>query len=338
MLNNFKNGQCYIIAEIGGNFRNFSEAKKLVDLAKDCGVDAVKLQTYKADTIASREAIFDMENTGVVSQFDVFKQFEIDEPLHKQIFEYCQNSDLDWFSTPSHQSDVDLLERCGVAAHKIGSDDAVNHQFLRYVARTNKTIILSTGMCTLSEVRESVDVILSEGNSDICLLHAITSYPTHEVDVNLSCIKTLKAEFPMIRVGYSDHTLDPVAALCSVAMGAEILERHFTHDKNADGPDHMLSSDPVEMKWLVDSIRRYEIMLGNGIKMPAMSENGTRLNNRKSVVAKKMVKKGMRLNEENLCVKRPGTGVPPKFIEQLYGRVAKEDIEADRIIKWSDLE
>ena len=159
MFKNYRTDRCYIIAEIGGNFTTFDQAKLLINMAADCGVDAVKLQTYRAETISSRVAMFDMENTGVTSQFDLFNKYAINEKLHDEVFRHAMEKGLDWFSTPSHESDVDLLERCGVGAHKIGSDDAVNLPFLRYVARTGKPIMLSTGMCTLEEVRQSVDVI-----------------------------------------------------------------------------------------------------------------------------------------------------------------------------------
>ena len=196
MFKNYHVDRCYIISEIGGNFTTFDQAKRLIDEASGCGVDAVKLQTYRADTITSSKAIFDMENTGVVSQHDLFRKYEVNEALHHDVFKYAESKGLDWFSTPSHETDVELLEKCGVGAHKIGSDDAVNFPFLRYVARTGKPVLLSTGMCTLEEVRESVDAIQAEGNTQLILLHAITSYPTHPENVNLAAMKTLMQAFP----------------------------------------------------------------------------------------------------------------------------------------------
>lgn len=337
MFANYCLNRCYIIAEIGGNFTTFEQAKRLIDEAANCGVDAVKLQTYRAETIASREAIFDMENTGVTSQFNLFRKYEVNQNLHTQVFDYAQSKGLDWFSTPSHTTDVDLLEKCGVGAHKIGSDDAVNLPFLRYVARTGKPIILSTGMSTLQEVRESVDAILSQGNDKLILLHAITSYPTHPENVNLKAMQTLMREFPELDVGYSDHTLSPVACLCAVAMGARVVERHFTYDKNADGPDHLLSADPAEMKWLVDAIRSFEVMRGSGIKRPAESEKTTRRNNRKSVVLQKELKAGAVIGMEDIAIKRPGYGIEPKHFEQLIGRTLKADKPQDAVLSWNDL-
>jgi N-acetylneuraminate synthase len=337
VFRNYRSDRTYIIAEIGGNFTTPEQAFRLIDEAAKCGVDAVKLQTYRADTIASKSAIFDMENTGVASQYELFRKYEVAEQLHREIFERLDAVKLDWFSTPSHSSDVELLERLGVGAHKIGSDDAVNLPFLRQVARTGKPIILSTGMCTLAEVEESVSAILAEGNDKLILLHAITSYPTHAESVNLSAMQTLMRAFPNLDVGYSDHTLTPVASLCAVAMGARVIERHFTYDKLADGPDHMLSADPSEMKWLVDAIREFELMRGNGIKRPADSEASTRRNNRKSIVLLEPVTKGHRLTAQDLSVKRPGYGIQPKYLEQVLGRTVVRDLPADAILEWTDL-
>jgi len=337
MFKNFKSDRCYIIAEIGGNFTTFDQAKRLIDEAAACGVDAVKLQTYKANTIASKNAMFYMENTGTVSQYELFRKYEIDESLHSPIFEYATSKDLDWFSTPSHESDVDLLERCGVCVHKIGSDDAVNLPFLRYVASTKKPIILSTGMCNLDEIRDSVNTIYEEGNNKLILLHAITCYPTHSEDVNLRSMQTLMDEFPQIDIGYSDHTLTPVACLCAVAMGARVIEKHFTYDKEADGPDHILSANPEEMKWLVDSIRTFEIMKGSNIKSPASGEKNTRVNNRKSIILARNMLSGDCITASDIAIKRPGYGIQPKFFEQIVGRRISLDLEEDTVLKWEHL-
>jgi N-acetylneuraminate synthase len=337
MFRNYRTDRCYIIAEIGGNFMTFDQAVRLIDAAVECGVDAVKLQTYRAETVASKKAIFDMENTGKVSQFELFQKYEIDRELHGKVFAYAEEKGLDWFSSPSHESDVEMLETLGVGVHKIGSDDAVNLPFLRHVARLGKPIILSTGMCTLEEVRESVSAILGEGNGRLILLHAITSYPTHAPNVNLRAMRTLMEAFPQLDVGYSDHTLSPVACLAAAAMGARVLERHFTYDKKADGPDHMLSADPAEMKWLVDAVREFEVMRGDGIKRPAESEKNTRINNRKSVVLTTPVEAGERLTKQHLAVKRPGYGVAPRDLEKVIGRSVVKAMDADAVISWEDL-
>lgn len=338
MFKNYHPDRCYIIAEIGGNFTTLDQARRLIDEAAASGADAVKLQTYRAETLSSKEAIFDMENTGVTSQFNLFHKYEIAAALHDEVFAYAEVKGLDWFSSPSHHSDVDVLEKCGVGVHKIGSDDAVNLPFLRYVARTGKPMILSTGMCTLDEVRESVEAIQAEGNQQLILLHAITSYPTHPENVNLRAMQTLMQAFPGIDIGYSDHTLSPVACLCAVAMGARVIERHFTYDKKADGPDHMLSADPQEMKWLVDAIRVFEVMRGSGIKQPADSEQTTRRNNRKSVVLQRALKAGAVIRADDIAIKRPGYGIQPKFYQSLVGRKVKHDLAADAVLDWVDIE
>jgi len=337
MFSRYKAESCYVIAEIGGNFTTAGEARRLVDGAAAAGADAVKLQTYRAETLSSRKAMFDMENTGVTSQFELFRKYEIGEALHREVFAYAQARGLDWFSTPSHETDLEMLERLGVGAYKIGSDDACNLPFLRHVARLGKPMIVSTGMCMLDEVREAVDAILGARQVKLILLHAITSYPTHAENVNLAAMQTLMREFPRLDVGYSDHTLDNTACLCAVAMGARVIEKHFTWDKQAEGPDHMLSADPAEMEALVKAVRNFEAMRGDGIKRPAQSEAGTRRNNRKSVVLARAVRSGERLTRAHLSVKRPGYGIAPKHVEELVGRSLRRDLDADDVLTWEDL-
>lgn len=338
MFSRYKKDQCYIIAEIGGNFTTLEQAVRLIDLAAECGVDAVKLQTYRADTLASRKAVFDMENTGVTSQYDLFKKYEVAEDLHRDVFRYAEQKNLDWFSTPAHEADVDLLDKLNVGAHKIGSDDAVNFPFIKYVANTGKPIIFSTGMCTMEEVRESVHTMLETGNDRIILLHAITSYPTHPKNVNLGAMHALMREFPTLDVGYSDHTIGTTACVCAAAMGARIVEKHFTWDKKAEGPDHMLSADPAEMRDIVRQVREFEVMRGNGIKRPADSEKTTRVNNRKSLVVTTPIGKGEPLGRANIGIKRPGYGIPPKYYEQVLGRLTSRDLDHDEVLAWEDLQ
>lgn len=338
MFRNFTADRCYIIAEIGGNFTRFDEARALIDAAASTGVDAVKLQTYKADTVASRKAVFDMENTGLVSQHELFRKYEIDLDLHKAVFDYAGRRGLDWFSTPSHESDLAMLETLGVGAHKIGSDDAVNIPFLRSVARAGKPMIVSTGMCTMEEVRESVAAIRREGVRELILLHAVTSYPTHPEHVNLGAMSAMMREFPDLAVGYSDHTIGATACICAVAMGARVIEKHFTWDKSAPGPDHMLSADPVEMKAIVDAIRSFEVMRGDGVKQPATSEATTRINNRKSIVMARPAGAGETLTANHLAIKRPGYGIAPKHLEEVIGRRSCQALQADDVLTWDALQ
>jgi N-acetylneuraminate synthase len=337
MFARYSMDRCYIIAEIGGNFTTLEDASRLIDEAAATGVDAVKLQTYRAETLSSKKAMFDMENTGVTSQFELFQKYEIDEELHRQVFSYAESKGLDWFSTPSHSSDADMLDRLGVGVFKVGSDDAYNIPFLKDLARRGKPVMMSTGMCTLDEVKESVAAMLETGNRQIMLLHAITSYPTHPDSVNLRAMQTLAATFPELDVGYSDHTLNSLACIAAVAMGARIIEKHFTWDKNAEGPDHMLSADPAEMTELVKSIRLVEQMLGDGVKQPAPGEAKTRRNNRKSIVLNKDLGSGEVITAAHLAIKRPGTGIAPKYFESLIGRTARRALAAEDVLTWDDL-
>ena len=338
MYKNFFLDKTYIIAEIGGNFKDFNEAKKLIDYAKKSGVDAVKIQTYRAETIASKNAMFDMENTGKVSQYEIFKKYEVDFDLHKRILEYSREKNLEFFSTPSHESDVDILEKLNVNIHKIGSDDAVNLPFLKYVAKTNKIIILSTGMCTLEEVKESVEAIKSQNNNKIVLLHCTSCYPTHPQDANLNAIKTMIDNFPKIPIGYSDHTLDANASSLAVALGAKVIEKHFTFDKKADGPDHMLSSNPDEMAELVKRIRIFEKLKGSEEKKPANGEKINLINNRKSIIVNSALTKGSILRQSHLSIKRPGSGIYPKYLDQVIGKKLLKNVEEDHVLKWNDIQ
>lgn len=333
----FQKGKCYIIAEIGGNFTDYDTARMLIDQAAECGADAVKLQTYRADTLSSKTAMFDQENTGVCSQYDYFKKFELSEELHEKIFSYAKEKGVDCFSTPAHISDVEMLERLDVKAYKIGADDAVNLPFLKEVARIGKPVILSTGMCTLKEVHEAVDAILGTGNRRLAILHTVGNYPTAPEEVNLKVIETFKKEFPDLAIGYSDHTLDVFSCICAAVMGAEIIEKHFTYDKHADGPDHLLSATKEELKYMVDRIREYEIMRGTGVKAPVGNEIIDRELSRKSLMTIAPVKKGERFTKKNVDCKRPGTGIAPHYIDRVIGRCAAKDLDEDEILSWADM-
>jgi len=330
------NHPVYLIAEIGGNFRDFETAVRLIDLAKQAGVNAVKLQHYRAETIVSHKAIFDMENTGVVSQYELFKKYEMSEQLTQDVIAYCCEKQITTFSTPSHQTDVDLLEKFNMPVYKIGSDDAVNIPLLKYVACLGKPIILSTGMCTLTEVQRAVDAILEEGNDQLALLHCVTNYPSHPESVNLKAMQTMQAHFNF-PVGYSDHTLGIDTCYAAAVLGAAILEFHFTFDKNADGPDHMLSKNFAETVELVSKVRQLPVLLGDGIKRPASSEMNTRRNNRKSLVLLRDVKTGEKITSQNMSIKRPGYGIPAEYYFNVLGKTASHDLQAEEVLNWEDL-
>jgi N,N'-diacetyllegionaminate synthase len=327
----------YIIAEIGGNFTDFPTAKKLIDLAKSSGANAVKLQHFTAETLTSKKAMFDMENTGKVSQYELFKKYELSEVLSREIFRYCVEAEVDIFSTPAHSTDVDFLETLNVCAHKIGSDDAVNIPLLKYVAKTNKPIILSSGMCTISEVQRSVDAILEEGNDQILLLHCTTNYPAHPESINLKAMATMQNQFPNIPVGYSDHTIGIDACYTAAVMGAKILEYHFTYDKNAEGPDHMLSKDPQEATELIKKVRLLPTMMGDGIKRPMPSEMNTRYNNRKSLILTQNIRKGEKISSKNVSIKRPGYGIACEHYYSVLGKTASRDLTSENVLMWEDI-
>ena len=338
MLKNYRSHRCYIIAEIGGNFTTYDQARHLVDLAAASGVDAVKLQTYRADTIVNRKAVFDLDNIGPVPQHEFFRRFEIDEDLHLKVFDYIRANKLDWFSTPSHPEDVELLERLEVPAYKVGADDATNLPLLERVASKQKPLFLSTGLCTLEEVREAVETILSTGNRQIFLFHTVSNYPTRPREVNLKAIQTLQRVFDPIPVGFSDHTIGTNAPILAAAMGARFIEKHFTWDKNAEGPDHLISATPEEMQSIVAAVREFEVMSGDGIKAPVGKEVGNRLKNRKSIVLCQALGKGQPLTREAIDIKRPGFGIAPKYIDKVIGCVARRDLEADAVLTWSDIQ
>lgn len=337
MLKNFKKDRCYIIAEIGGNFTTFDEAKTLIDLACETGVDAIKLQTYRSETMVTKTARFDLDNVGNMLQHELFETYQIDFELHEKVFNYIDSKGLDWFSTPSHHTDVDMLEKLDVVAHKLGADDATNLPLIRYVAKLKKPILLSSGYCTMEEVREMINVCLEEGNDQIILFHTVSNYPTYPEQVNLLAMQTLKREFPFLTVGFSDHTIGSTACFAAACMGAEVVEKHFTYDKNADGPDHQLSANPQEMKEIVDKIREFEVMKGSGAKRPVGKEITNRIKNRKSIVTIKPIKKGEKLTLDNIDIKRPGHGIEPKYFESVIGKIMATNIKEDEVLNWSDI-
>ena len=350
----------YIIAEAGVNHNGKLElAKKLVDVAKEAGVDAVKFQTFKAEKIVTPEAEqakYQTENIGKKeSQYAMLKRLELPYSAFQELKEYCDEKEIIFLSTPhSCQEDVDLVAELSPAI-KVGSGDLTNLPILKYIARKNLPIILATGMACLEEVKEAVETILPI-NRELILLHCTTNYPTPLNEVNLKAMLTLKKEFNL-PIGYSDHTEDINVSLAAVALGACIIEKHFTLDRNLQGPDHKASLEPKDLKEMVEGIRNTETKLtekenpqniikeldigealGNGIKEPRPSEVETAKVARKSIVAVKDIKKGAAIKEKMLAIKRPGTGIEPKYLNKVIGRITKENIKKDSIIKWDDFE
>lgn len=327
----------FIIAEIGYNFNTVAEARISITAAVECGADAVKFQTFRAETITSRNTDFPAE-AGATNQFEEFKRYEISEAVHRELFEHARRCGTIAFSTPSYFDDVDLLERLNAPAYKIGSDDLTNLPFLKYVAEKKKPVIFSTGMGTLAEVDEAVQTIRATGNDQLIILHCVSNYPIrdHRI-VNLRAIRTFQKAFG-VPVGFSDHTTTISAALGAVALGAVVVERHFTLDKGLEVPDAFFSADPAEMKALVQAIRELEQALGDGVKRPTPTEEMMRLETRKSAIARVDIGPGEVITSGKMIVKRPGTGVPPKFAHLVPGRRVKQAIKADEVITWEKLD
>ncbi len=325
----------FIVAEIGYNFNTLDEALRSIDAAIDCGVDAVKFQTFRADTVTTRDIYFPKE-AGGTSQYEEFKRYELSEEWHRAIFKYAREKSIIAFFTPAHQTDVELLERLGVPLYKVGSDDCTNLPFLKYIAEIGKPMIISTGMANLAEVVEAVETILVTGNKQLVVLHTVSNYPVEDVgQLNLRVIQTLRQAFnDEILVGYSDHTTSLTVPVAAVTLGACVYERHFTIDKNLDAPDAFLSADPAEMKAIVASISEVEKALGDGIKRPAPSEKDMRRDTRKSIIALRNIRKGEEITADKVIIKRPGYGIEPKHLDIVIGRKATVDIKEDEVITW----
>lgn len=323
----------FVIAELGYNFNTLDEALKSVDAAAEAGVDAIKIQTFRADTIVTRGVDFPAE-AGAGNQYEEFKRYEIDEATHRKIFAHARERGLVPFSTPSHSDDVELLERVGVDLYKIGSDDLTNLPFLRYVAAKGKPIIFSSGMATLGEVEEAICSMHAMGNRQLVLLQCVSNYPVQDPSLlNLRVMETYRRTFPVL-VGYSDHSTTLSAAVAAVALGAVVIERHFVLDKALPVPDAFFSANPEEMAALVRAIRETHSMLGGGYKAPTDTEAKMRLDARKGLVARRRIPKGRLISMDDLSIKRPGTGIIPRDYDLVIGRIARRDIEADEVITW----
>jgi len=323
----------FVIAELGYNFNSLDEALRSVDAAAETGVDAIKIQTFRAETITTRTGDFPPE-AGGVNQYEEFKRYEISEEVHRLVFARARERGLIPFSSPSHFDDVDLLERVGVDLYKIGSDDLTNLPFLRYVAARKKPVIFSSGMATLSEVDEAIRTMQEGGNGDLVLLHCVSNYPIKDLRaVNLRVIESYRKAFG-IPVGLSDHTTTLSAAVAAVALGACVIERHFALSKDLPVPDAFFSADPPEMRALVQAIRETEQMLGDGVKMPSASEHQMRQDTRKSIVARMLIPAGHSIGPEHLIIKRPGWGVSPRDWDLVIGRRPVRTIQADEVITW----
>lgn len=330
-----KNQPVFIIAEAGVNHNGRIDlAIQLIDEAYNSGADAVKFQTFKTEELTTKHAKmadYQIENSKELeNQFALIKGLELSYDAFVTLKEHCEKRGITFLSTPHTLGAMEFLDPL-VPAFKIGSGDLTNLPFLKILARKDKPIILSTGMATLEEVREAVDVILKEGNSKLVLLHCVTNYPADMKHLNLRAIETLRETFSL-PIGFSDHSIGVAAAVAAVALNACVLEKHFTLDKNLPGPDHKASMEPHELKELVDTIRSVERALGDGLKKPAPSEVSIKDVARKSLVARIDIDKGAILTEEMIDIKRPGHGIQPKYLQDIIGKRAKVEIKEDELL------
>jgi N,N'-diacetyllegionaminate synthase len=328
-----------IIAEAGVNHNGSIElAKKLVDVAAEAGADYVKFQTFKANKIASKQAqkaAYQKQSTDVSeSQLDMLKRLELDGNAHLELIAYCKEKNIAFLSTAFDFESIELLQKLGITLGKIPSGELTNLPFLRKMAKTFPEIILSTGMANMDEVKATIDALFQAGTKkeNLTILHCNTEYPTPFQDVNLKAMLTIEKELN-VPIGYSDHTFGIEVPIAAVAMGAKVIEKHFTLDRTMEGPDHKASLEPFELKAMITSIRNIELALsGTGDKLTSNSEQKNKEIARKSIVAGKKIKIGEVLTEENMAVKRPGNGISPMLWDSVIGQKAPKDFEEDELI------
>lgn len=329
----------FIIAEVGVNHNGSLDlAKQLVDVASLCGADAVKFQTFKASTLVTktaRQADYQTANTQKEeSQFDMLTRLELSAADHHALFEYCGLKNIEFMSTPFDLHSIQFLAELGVKRFKIPSGEITTYPYLNLIGSFNKEIILSTGMANLGEVEAAIQVLLEAGTEQhkITVLHATTDYPTQMTDVNLRAMQTMAEAFKF-PVGYSDHTPGIEVPTAAVALGASVIEKHFTLDRNLPGPDHKASLEPDELKAMVVAIRNIEIALGDGVKHASPNEAKNKPIARKSIVAKQDIQAGNVFTLENLTTKRPGTGISPMRWHEVLGKTANRAFVADELIE-----
>ena len=333
------NDRVKIIAEAGVNHNGSMDmAKRLIDVAADAGVDFVKFQTFKADKLLiekAKKAEYQINATSIdESQYSMIQKLELDESDHKEIIDYCSSVGVDFLSTGFDNESIDLLYNYDIPFFKIPSGEITNLPYLRHVAGKMKPIILSTGMSTERDIEEALKIFYNSGidKNLITVLHCNSEYPTPMEDVNLRAMLSIKDMFN-VKVGYSDHTLGIEIPLAAVALGASVIEKHFTLDRTFIGPDHAASLEPNELKEMVMGIRNIEKALGSKIKKPTASEQKNISIARKSIVAKKHITIGEKFTEDNLCTKRPGTGISPMEWDNVILQKAKKNFEKDELIE-----
>jgi N,N'-diacetyllegionaminate synthase len=330
--------QVFIIAEAGVNHNGSLElAKELIDVAVRSGVDAVKFQTFRADKLVSKtaqKAAYQQQTTDASeSQYTMIKKLELDITAHHELIAYCKSKNILFLSTPFDHDSIDLLNDLGMNIFKVPSGEITNLPYLRHIGSFRKEVILSTGMADMGEIEDALDVLITSGTSkeNITVLHATTEYPCPIDDVNLRAMQTITKAFGT-KAGYSDHTNGIEVPIAAVAMGATVIEKHFTLDKNMEGPDHKASLEPDELIAMVKAIRNIEKALGTGIKKPSPSEAKNMSITRKSIVAAQPIRQGEIFTESNLTVKRPGNGISPMRWDEIVGTVATKDYQEDELI------
>ncbi len=336
---------CFIIAEAGVNHNGSVRlAKKLIDAAVDAKADAVKFQTFRTENLVLRTAGKPeyQRKTGDpnVSQYEMLLNLELNEAQHRELYDYAKDNNIIFLSTPYDEDSVELLERLGVGAFKLSSIEIVNHPFIEYVAKKNKPVIMSTGLSTMGEIREAVEVVEKAGcKHNLILLHCHFNYPTEYEDTNLKVLPLLGEKFSVL-VGFSDHTKGIIAPIVATSLGARVLEKHITIDKMLPGPDHLTSLNPEEFKEMVSAIRIAEKIVGRSFeRIPSKSELSNIIS-RKSIVAKKEIAREDVLTQDVLCAKRPGTGIYPTYanLSKIVGRKARRAIKKDTLITWDMIE
>ena len=327
----------FIIAEAGVNHNGSLElAKKLIDAAKESGADCVKFQTYVSKNLVSKNAVKadyqKLQTENEESQYEMLKKLELSFNSFAELSDYCKIKNIEFMSTAFDFDSIDFLNELGMNMWKIPSGDITNLPYLIKIAKLKKPVILSTGMSTMEEIENAIKVFNDISSEMITVLHCTSEYPTPYNDVNLRAMLTIKDKFG-VNIGYSDHTKGIEIPIAATAMGATVIEKHFTLDKNMDGPDHKASLEPHELKAMVDSIRIIDLALGDGVKQPAKSEVKNMAVARKSIIAKVNIKVGDIFSEENLTIKRPGYGISPMKWFDIIGKVAKRDFKEDELIE-----
>ncbi|MBI2627884.1 MAG: N-acetylneuraminate synthase [Candidatus Niyogibacteria bacterium] len=332
----------FIIAEAGVNHNGSLQiALKLVDAAAKAGADAIKFQTFKAEQVATPEskmASYQKKNIGKQeSQLEMLKKLELKEDFYAPIIKRCHEKNIIFLSTPHGGFEsVDFLKSLNVPAFKFGSGDINNFPVLEYAAKFNKPMIIGAGMASMKEAACAIAAIQKAGNKKIIVLHSTSNYPTFPFEVNLRAMQTMMKELGVL-VGYSDHTLGIQIPIMAATLGASIIEKHFTLDRKMSGPDHKASLEPKELRAMVKAIRDVEIIMGSHVKQPVASEKKHKLLARKSIVAAGNIKKGVKIKENMLAIKRPGKGTEPRFWNKIIGKKTKKNLKKDQFIVWRDL-